>query len=89
MAGDVLKRNRRHTWRWRWNELGDALGVGDRANLEMHLEAVIVRTWRPRSSELRDALGGGQSGGGRSGRRRDESWDSIHGLTRNRGNVMS
>jgi len=27
--------------------LRDALGGRDRASLEMHLEAMIVRTWRP------------------------------------------
>jgi len=40
----------------------DALGGGDRASLEMHIEAMIERVWRcncrPKLIELRDALGG-------------------------------
>jgi len=39
-------------------ELRYAFEGHDRASLEMHLEAVIVRTWRPRSSEFGDALSG-------------------------------
>jgi len=35
------------TWRLRSSELRDALGGCDRASLEMHLEAMLVRTWRP------------------------------------------
>ena len=45
---------------------------GDRASLEMHLEAVVQRHWR--------VFGGGLSGGDREGGRRGR-------LTRNRGNV--
>ena len=29
----------------RFNELRDALGGCDKANLEMHVEAIIVSTW--------------------------------------------
>jgi len=58
---------------------------------EMHLWAVIERvgkcTWRPWSGEIGGELGGGQSGGGSSGGRRHGSWDPIHWLTRNCGNV--
>jgi len=36
----------RCTWKPRSSELRDALGGRDRASLEMHLDAVIVRTWR-------------------------------------------
>jgi len=39
--------------------------------------------------EAVDREGGGLSGGGRSGGRCDGSCDSIHWLTRNRGNVES
>jgi len=35
------------TWRLRSGELRDALGDCDRASLEMHLKAMLVRTWRP------------------------------------------
>jgi len=73
------------------SEFGDALGGCDRASLEMHLEAVIERvwrcTWRPWSSDIGGVLGGSQSGGGSLGGRHDGSWDSIHWLTRNCGNV--
>jgi len=75
----VIERVYRCTWRPR------------SCNSEMHLEAVIERvwrcTWRPWLIEIGGVLGGGQSGGGRSGERCDGSWDSIHWLTRNRGNV--
>jgi len=71
---------------WRY-----ALGGRNRVNLEMHSEAVIERVWRCTcrlwSSEIGGVLEGGQSGGGSSGGRRDGSWDSIHWLTRNCGNV--
>jgi len=33
------------TWRPKSSEFGVALGGHDRANLEMHLEAVIERDW--------------------------------------------
>jgi len=39
--------HQRCTWRPRSSKLRDALGGHNRASLEMHLEAVIVRTWRP------------------------------------------
>jgi len=38
--------------------LKDVLGLGVGTSLEMHLEAVIVRTWRRYSSEFRDTLEG-------------------------------
>ena len=38
-------------------EFKDTLGDCDRASLEMHMEAVIVRTSRPQSSELGGTLG--------------------------------
>jgi len=43
----VIERVWRCTWRLRSSELRDVLGGRDRASLEMHLEAVIVRTCRP------------------------------------------
>jgi len=51
----------RCTWRAGSSELRDALGGRDRASLEMHFEAVIVRVWkctlRPWSSKVGDAIG--------------------------------
>ena len=45
---DILDRAcLRCPWRRRLSELRDALGGRDRASLEMHLEAMIVRTCRP------------------------------------------
>jgi len=91
----VLKRVWRYTWMPRSSELRDALGGGDRASVEMHWEAVIEWGWRcnmrPRLSGLRDALGGCDwaSGIGWLGGRHDGSWDSIHWLTCNCGNVES
>jgi hypothetical protein len=71
----VLELKWRSTWRQRLSELGHAIGVLDRVNLEMHLggggrasfemilEAVIERlwkcTWRCRSNEFGDALKSG------------------------------
>jgi len=61
------------------------------SNSEMHLEAVIERvwrcTWRPWSIEIGGVLGGSRLWGGRSGAKCDGSWDSIHWLIRNHGNV--
>jgi len=78
-------------WRYTWRPWPSEFGGHHRASLEIHLEAVIERvwrcTWRPGSSEIGGVLGGGKSGGGSSGGRRDGSWDSIHWLTRNCGNV--
>jgi len=72
-------------------EFGDTIGSRNRASLEIHLQAGIERvwicTWRPWSSEIEGVLGGGRSGGGSSGGRCDWSWDSIHWLTHNGGNV--
>jgi len=67
------------TWRLYSSELRDALGGCDRASLEMHLQAMIKRGWRStrRRSMWRRSLGG----------RRDGTWDTIHWLTRNCGNV--
>jgi len=63
----------------------------NRARMEIHLEAVIDGvwrcTWRPWLSEIGGELGGGQSGGDSSGGRCDGSWDCIHWLTCNCGNV--
>jgi len=92
------------TQRWTWrpgsSEFGDALGGWDRMNsedalggrdqssLEMHSEAVTERVWRCTcrlwSSEIGGVLGGGRFGG-----RREGSWDSIHWLPCNCGNVES
>jgi len=75
----VIERVWRCPWRLRsWNS-------------EMHLEAVIERVWgctlTPWSTEIGGLLARGRSGGGRSGGRCNGSWDSIHWLTCNRGNV--
>jgi len=81
----------RCTWRPGSSKFGDALGDQDRVNSEMHLYAVIERvwrcTWRPWSSQCGRVHGGGQSGGGSLEGRCDGSWDSIHWLTGNWGNV--
>jgi len=53
----VRESNSRCTWKWRSSELGDTLRGRDRASVEMHLEAVIVRTWWPWSCYFRDSLG--------------------------------
>ena len=42
--GGVLGDGAGCTWRWQSSELRDALGGHDRANLEVNLEAAIVRT---------------------------------------------
>jgi len=52
----VIRQNWRYTWRECSSELRDALGDRDRASLEMHLEAILMRTWRPSSSEFGDSL---------------------------------
>jgi len=88
----------RCTWRPWLSEFGDALGSRDRVNsedalrgrssLEMHSDAVTEQVWRCSwrlcSSEIGEVLGGGRFGG-----RRSASWDSIHCLTCNCGNVES
>jgi len=71
-------------WVWRY-----ALGVRDLANLKAVILHVWRYTWRPWSIEIGGVLGGSRFGGGRSGGRCDGDWDSIHWLTRNRGNVES
>jgi len=85
---DVIEPVWRCIWRPRSSELTDLLGGGDRASLVMHLEAVFEHiersTWRPWSIKI-----GGVLGCCRSGVRRNRSWDSIHWLTRNCGNVES
>jgi len=52
----VLESNSRCAWRWVSSELRDVLRGLDGASLDIHLDAIMVRTWRPWSSELRDAL---------------------------------
>jgi hypothetical protein len=42
-------------WSINW---GDSFGGGNRASLEIHLEAAIERDWRPLSTEFGDALAG-------------------------------
>ena len=44
--------------RWLPSELRDTLRGRDWASLEIHLEAVILRTWRPWLCEVRDTLEG-------------------------------
>jgi len=67
---------------------GDALGGRDRSSLEMHSEALTERVSRC-TSRLWSRENGGVLWGGRFGGRRDGSWDSIHLLTCNCGNVES
>jgi len=43
----VLGSNSRCAWKWRSSELRDIPRGCDRASLEMHLEAMLVRTCRP------------------------------------------
>jgi len=78
----------RYTPRLWSGDFGDALGDRDWVNSEMYSEAVTERVWRCTcrlwSSEIGGVLGGSRFGG-----RRDSSWDYIHWLTRNRGNVES
>jgi len=78
----------RCTWRPWSREFEHALGGRDQVNSEMHSEAVTERVWRCTcrlwSSEIGRVLGRGRFGG-----RRDGSWDSIHCLTCNCGNVES
>jgi len=77
-----------YTWRPWSTEFGHALGGRDRVNSEMHSEAVTERVWRCTCrlwlTKIGGVLGGGQFGG-----RGDSSWDSIHWLTCNFGNVES
>jgi len=42
----VIVRVCRYPWRQCWSEFGDALGGHDWANVERHLENVIVQTWK-------------------------------------------
>jgi len=85
--GAVIER----VWRGTRRPWLSEFGGRNRASGEIHLEAAIERvwrcTWRPWSSEIRGVLGGSRSGGGSSRGRRDGSWDSIHRLTHNCGNV--
>ena len=76
----VIERVERCTWKPRSSELRDALGGRDRPSLEMQLEAMIDRDWR---SEVVDLEAVDWEGGATTCR------DSIHWLTRNRGNVES
>ena len=73
----VIKRVWRCTWRRCWSELEGH----DWASLEMHFDVMINGDW---GSTWRWSIWDGRSGG-----RLDGSWDSIHWLTRNRGNVES
>jgi len=50
----MIEWTQRYTPRPWWSRFGDALGGGNRAYLEMHMEAMLVRTWRPWSSQLGD-----------------------------------
>jgi len=83
-----MKWPQRCTWRPWMNQFGHALGGRDRVNSQMHSEALTERAWRCTCrlllSEIGGVLGGGQFEG-----RRDGSWDSIHWLTCNCGNVES
>jgi len=54
----VLESNSRCAWKWGSSELRDILRGHDRAGLERHWEAMIVRTCRPYSSMFEDTLGG-------------------------------
>jgi len=72
---------------WVWSY---SLGGYDAGSLEIHLEAVMERVWRYTGrSWLRKivVLGGSLSGGSSSGGRGNSSWDCIHWLTCNCGNV--
>jgi len=71
------------------SEFGDAIGDRDWVNSDIHSEAVVERVWRFTCSRLWSREIGGVLRGGRLGGRRDGSWDSIHSLTCNRGNVES
>jgi len=96
----VIERVWRYTWRPWSSEFGDALGgpeivnsedaLGghDRGSLDMHSEDVSKRVWRC-TCRLWSSGIGGVLGGSRFGGRRDGSWDSIHCLTCNCGNVES
>jgi len=81
-------------WVWRctlrpWSsEDGDAIGDLDWVNSEMHWEAVIERVWRCTCTLWSTEIGG-VPGNGQFGGRRYYSWDSIHWLTCNRGNIES
>ena len=70
------------------SQFGDGIGDRDWVNSEMCREAVIERVWRC-SCRLWSSEIGGLHGGSRFGGRRDGSWDSIHSLTCNCGNVES
>jgi len=79
----------RCTWRPGSHKLGDALGDQDRVNwdLKAMVDWVWRCTWRLWSSEIGGVLGGRHSGGGSSGGRCDGSWETIHWLNGNCGNV--
>ena len=84
-------------WRWirrpRSSNSEIHLEAEMQLNSKMHFEVVIKRvcrcTWRPSLIRIGGVLGGSRSGGGRSGGRCDGSWDSLHWLTRDRGDVES
>jgi len=68
-------------WRCTWRLCSCELGGHDRASLEMHLDAKINGDW---GSTWRWSIQDGRLEG-----RHDGSWDSIHWLTPNGGNVES
>ena len=78
----------RCTWRAWSSKYGHELGGLDRVNTEMNSEAVTDRVWR-RTCRLELNEIGGVLVGGQFGGRHDSSWDSIHWLTCNCGNVES
>jgi len=56
-----MVRDWRYTWRPRWCECADTVGVGDRVRLQIHSDAGVKRvsrcTWRPQSREFGDEIG--------------------------------
>jgi len=96
----IIERVWRCTWKAWSSAFGDALGGWDRVNsedalggrdrssLEMYSEAVTERVGRC-TCRLWSSGIGGVLGGGRFAGRRDGSWDSIHWVTCNCGNVES
>jgi hypothetical protein len=57
----VIDRVWRCTWKPRSSEFGYALGVRDRASLEMHLEAMIKQDWRSTSRQLIEGAPGAET----------------------------
>ena len=72
------------------NGYGDAIGGRDRVNSGIHLVAVIKREWRCARAwliKIGAELRGGRFGSSGFERRSNGSWDSIHWITHNVGNV--